>query len=85
MQGANVTDFRYAGLRNNQVYDLSLSTYSSYTYSAFLTPVNKEEALKYLDEGGPMPERCATVIAVQGANVLPDVMEYKVRKAYSAV
>ena len=79
MQGRNLTDFQYAGLLNDQVYDLSLSTYSSYIYSTFLTPVVKADALKYLDEGGPMPERYATVIAVRGANVPPDVMEYKVR------
>lgn len=78
MQDANVTELRYASLLDNQVYDLSLSTYSSYVYSAFLSPINKAAALRYLDDGGPPPERYATVIAVRGANVPPDVMEYKV-------
>lgn len=50
-----------------------------YLYNVFLFPVNKAEALAYLDEGGPLPARYAKVIAVRGAHSPPDVMEYKVR------
>ena len=50
----------------------------NYLYNVFLWPVNKAEALAYLDLGGPVPARYAKVIAVRGANSPPDVMEYKV-------
>ena len=58
--------------------DASLLT-EDYLYNVFLFPVNKAEALAYLDEGGPLPARYAKVIAVRGAHSPPDVMEYKVR------
>ena len=57
--------------------DASLLT-ENYLYNVFLFPVNKAEALAYLDAGGPLPARYAKVIAVRGANSPPDVMEYKV-------
>nr|QOL01225.1 putative extracellular protein TR9_033 [Trebouxia lynnae] len=50
----------------------------NYLYNVFLWPVDKAEALAYLDSGGPVPARYAKVIAVRGANSPPDVMEYKV-------
>lgn len=49
-----------------------------YLYNVFLFPVNKAEALAYLDAGGPLPARYAKVIAVRSAHSPPDVMEYKV-------
>ena len=55
----------------------NISQFESYIYNVFLYPVNKGEALKYLDENGPLPKRFATVIAVRGAEEPPDVMEYK--------
>lgn len=58
--------------------DASLLT-EDYLYNVFLFPVNKAEALAYLDQGGPLPDRYAKVIAIRGAHVPPDVMEYKVR------
>jgi len=60
----------------NLNYNLTL--YDSYIYNTFLFPVNKKEALHYLDQGGPLPQRFATVIAVRSGNNPPDVMEYKV-------
>lgn len=57
--------------------DASLLT-ENYLYNVFLWPVDKAEALAYLDSGGPLPARYAKVIAVRGANSPPDVMEYKV-------
>lgn len=57
--------------------DASLLT-EDYLYNVFLFPVNKAEALAYLDEGGPLPGRYAKVIAIRGAHAPPDVMEYKV-------
>ena len=57
--------------------DASLLT-EDYLYNVFLFPVNKAEALAYLDHGGPLPTRYAKVIAVRGAHSPPDVMEYKV-------
>lgn len=58
--------------------DYNVSAYDNYIYNAFLFPVNKADALSYLDSGGPLPERFAKVIAIRGANTPPDVMEYKV-------
>lgn len=57
--------------------DASLLT-EDYLYNLFRFPVNKAEALAYLDAGGPLPVRYAKVIAVRGAHSPPDVMEYKV-------
>lgn len=57
--------------------DASLLT-EDYLYNVFLFPVNKAEALAYLDHGGSLPTRYAKVIAVRGAQSPPDVMEYKV-------
>ena len=54
--------------------DASLLT-ENYLYNVFLFPVNKAEALAYLDAGGPLPARYAKVIAVRGANSPPDVMD----------
>ena len=59
--------------------DTNITQFDSYVYNVWLFPVDKGEALRYLDEGGPLPERFAKVIAVRGANDPPDVMEYKVR------
>ena len=47
-------------------------------YNIFLAPPNKTEALAYLDQNGPKPQRYASVIVVRGAEDVPDVMEYKV-------
>ena len=63
--------------------DYNISAYENYIYNAFLFPVNKAEALDYLDRGGPLPERFATVIAIRGANDPLDVMEYKVNDVYT--
>ena len=57
----------------------NISAYEDYIYNAFLFPVNKGEALNYLDLGGPLPKRFAKVIGVRGAREPPDVMEYRVR------
>ena len=64
--------------------DYNVSAYENYIYNAFLFPVNKAEALGYLDHGGPKPQRFAKVIAIRGANNPPDVMEYKVDSASSS-
>ena len=58
--------------------DTNITQYDSYIYNVWLFPVNKGEALRYLDEGGALPERFAKVIAVRGSYDPPDVMEYKV-------
>lgn len=63
--------------------DYNVSAYENYIYNAFLFPVNKAEALSYLDDGGSLPQRFAKVIAVRGANDPPDVMEYKVNAIFT--
>lgn len=64
---------------NEPEIDYNVTAYENYIYNAFLFPVNKAEALAYLDKGGPLPQRYAKVIAVRGGNDPPDVMEYRVR------
>lgn len=46
-------------------------------YNIFRAPPNKTEALAYLDNAGPKPDRYANVIVIRGAETVPDVMEYK--------
>lgn len=57
---------------------LNITSYSNYIYSAQAFPVNKQDALNYLDQGGSRPDRFARIIVVRGAATPPDVMEYKV-------
>ena len=61
----------------NPVLNQNISQTDDYVYSAFLFPVNKTQALAYIDNSGPKPERFAKVIAIRGS--VPDVMEYKVQ------
>lgn len=58
------------------VLNQNITQFDDYIYNSFLYPANKKEALAYLDEGGPLPNRYAKVIVVRGS--VPDVMEYKV-------
>lgn len=58
--------------------NVNITAFENYIYNAFLFPVDKGEALRYLDLGGPIPTRYAKVIAVRGGYDPPDVMEYKV-------
>lgn len=48
----------------------NISQFESYIYNTFLFPVNKGEALEYLDQGGAVPKRYAKVIAVRGGKTL---------------
>ena len=52
--------------------------YTNTIYNIFLLPPNKAAALAHLDLGGPPPGRFARVIVIRGAQIVPDVMEYKV-------
>ena len=55
-----------------------VSYYDNTIYNIFLFPPNKREALGYLDYNGPVPGRYARAIVIRGAQLIPDVMEYKV-------
>lgn len=63
---------------NTKGVNASILYTDSYLFSAYLFPVNKSEALAYLDQNGPIPGRYARVVVVRGAQAVPDVMEYKV-------
>lgn len=85
MQGgaSNLTNLNQAsdGADSANTADLNynLTVFDSYLYNVFLYPVNKADALSFLDHGGLPPKRFATAIAVRGGYDPPDVMEYKVR------
>ena len=65
--GLNLTAFSKATLQDNFIYSIEL----------FLP--EKAKVLKYLDEGGPQPNRQARVIIFHGFNQSPYVQEYLVQ------
>lgn len=78
MSSVNPASGGLGGQTGQPPVDYNVSAYENYIYNAFLFPVNKADALSYLDNGGAPPQRFAKVIAVRGGNIPPDVMEYKV-------
>ena len=81
--GPNITDFGLnteatPGLYDpsNPVLNENITATQDYIFNVWLYPVNKQQALDYLDNGGPIPPRYAKAIVVRGS--VPDVMEYKV-------
>ena len=70
-------------LRNRGLTTLGTSLNSNRASHIYLNPVNKREALAYLDSGGPFPGRYARVHVIRG--VEEDVMEYKVGPLHETI